>query len=331
MAALGVTVRRGRPRHELPALLAGSGARLLHLHFFDELTQRRRRAETAARTLALVALLGALRARGVRLIWTAHNLAPHELRHPGWAFLAYRAVARAADAVVAHSHAALAELRARYGPPRRAVVIPHGSYIGLYGPPLPQAESRVALGLPPTGRVTLCLGTLRPYKGVEDLIRAFAQLPPETRGTLLVAGAAKDRTYAAQLTRLASAVPGARVEPRFVPDDALPAHLAAADLVALPYRSLLTSGVLLWALSYARPVVAPAFGPVRELVCEGREGFLFPPGDVGGLRDALGRALAHPDLETLGEQGLEVARALGWPSIAARTAALYREVTEEDR
>lgn len=328
MAQLGIAVLRGRPRHELPRLLLGHGPRILHLHFFDELTQRRGARATAARSLGFLALLAALRARGVRIVWTAHNLRPHETFHPLWGLLVYRAVARWSAAIVAHSWAALDALEATYGLLPRARVIPHGSYVGLYGPPRDRAASRAALGLPAGGRLLLYLGTLRPYKGVEDLIDAFAALPRELRGTLLVAGAAKDAAYADAIRRRAANVTGARVEPRFVPDERLPIYLAAADAVVLPYHVLLTSGILLWALSYGRAVVAPAFGPVRELVREDREGFLFAPGEAGSLRAALERALAHPDLDALGQAGLEVARRFAWPNIAAMTAECYHEALE---
>ena len=323
MADLGVIVRRGRPRYQLPALLLERGRRILHLHFFDELTQRPSWWLTAARSLVFLALLRLLRLRGARLVWTAHNLQPHETYHAGWGYLLYRCVARWSDAVIAHSQAARAALEACYGPLPNCTVIPHGSYIGLYGPPRDRAESRVALGLPASGRVLLNLGTLRPYKGIEDLLAAFAQLPADVRGTLLIAGAAKDRAYAAALERQAAAIPGARLHPRFIPDEELPAYLAAADVVVLPYHTLLTSGVLLWALSYGRPVVAPAFGAVRELLREGQEGFLFTPGDKRGLGDALARALAYPDLDRIGQAALSVARAFAWPKIAEMTAACY--------
>jgi glycosyltransferase involved in cell wall biosynthesis len=94
----------------------------------------------------------------------------------------------------------------------------------------------------------------------------------------------------------------------------------------LPYHALLTSGVLLWALSCARPAVAPGFGPAAELVREGVTGFLFTPGQAGSLDQALARALAHPDLAALGRNGLAAAQAFAWPEIARLTAACYREV-----
>jgi beta-1,4-mannosyltransferase len=328
MAELGVQVHRGRPRYELPRLLLGRAARILHLHFFDELTQRRSAIETLLRSLLFLALLAALRLRGVRLVWTAHNLQPHETHHRDWGFLVYRCVARWSDRIIAHSQAARNLLEATYGALPRCVVVPHGNYIGLYGAQRDRAPSRVALGLAPYGRVLLNFGALRPYKGIEDLLAAFTRLPEHERGTLLIAGAAKDRAYAAALRRQAEAIDGVRLDLRYIPDAELPTYLAAADLVVLPYHALLTSGILLWALSYARAVVAPAFGPVSELICEGREGFLFTPGDQASLRAALERALAHPDLDALGQAGLAVARTFDWPTIAETTVGWYRSTLE---
>ena len=331
MSAWGLDIRRTRPRRGLPALLLGRGPRVLHLHFFDELTQRNSQLATAARSLLFLGLLLALRLRGVRLVWTAHNLEPHELYHPWWGFLVYRMVARWADAIIAHSQAARTMLEARYGPLPRCDVIPHGNYVDLYGPPRDQAASRATLGLPADGPVLLNIGSLRPYKNIEGLIDAFGALPVATRGTLLIAGAAKSAAYTAELRRRAAAVPGVQLRAEYIADAHLPAYLAAADLVVLPYHSLLTSGILLWALSYARPVVAPAFGPVRELLHEGHTGFLFTPGDGASLRAALERALAHGDLAALGQAGLVAAREFDWSQIAERTAQLYQQVTADDR
>jgi beta-1,4-mannosyltransferase len=329
MAELGVRVRRGRPRYELPRMLLERGPHILHLHFFDELTQRPGATATLLRSLLFLALLVALRLRGVRLVWTAHNLRPHETYHLTWGLLVYRCVARWSDRIIAHSRAARTQLEANYGVLPHCVVIPHGNYIGLYGPLRDRAQCRAALGLAPHGRVLLNFGALRRYKGLEDLLAVFAQLPEHERGTLLIAGAAKDGVYGAAIQQQAAAIGGVRLDLGYIPDAELPTYLAAADLVVLPYHSLLTSGILLWALSYARAVVASAFGPVGELVREGHEGFLFTPGDPDSLRGALERALAHPNLDALGQAGLAAARAFDWHKIATATAECYRGVVAE--
>jgi beta-1,4-mannosyltransferase len=326
MAAPDMQIRRVRPRYAVPALLLGRGPRILHLHFFDELTQRPSEPQTAVRSLLFLALLALLRLRGVRIVWTAHNLEPHELYHPIWGFLVYRLVARWSAAIIAHSQAARDLLEARYGPLPHCQVIPIGNYIGLYGPPRDRTASRAALGLPADGPVLLNIGALRPYKNIERLIDAFAALPEQTRGTLLIAGTAKSPAYADALRFQASATPHVQVRPTFIPDAELPSYLAAADLVVLPYRKMLTSAMLLCALSYARPVVAPAFGVVCELLREGETGFLFAPDDDDALRAALERALAHPDLPAIGAAGLDLAREFAWPKITAATMACYRGV-----
>jgi glycosyltransferase involved in cell wall biosynthesis len=312
----------------LPRLFGQRGRRILHLHFFDELTQHPRRMRTISRSLGFLAALTFAKQCGVKLIWTAHNSAPHETYHPDLAFLTYRYVIRHCTAVIAHSAAALYDVEQRYGHVVNGRVIPHGHYIGLYGPLAEQATSRAALGLPAHERITLSFGTLRRYKNLDGLISAFAGLPSATRGVLLIVGAAKDRAYAAELADLAAQTPGVQFRPQFIADHELPSWLAAADLIALPYQHLLTSGVLLWAFSYQRPVVAPAFGPVCELVGEGESGFLFRPGSHAELQAALARAISHPDLAALGRQGLQIAAQFDWPTIAAQTAALYREISD---
>lgn len=326
--ASDLVIRRLRPRYALPALLFGGGKRILHLHFFDELTQRPQRSATIMRSIALLLMILLLKLRGVRLVWTAHNLEPHELFHPFWGFLTYRCVARWSDAIIAHSESARQALEARYGTLPHCRVIPLGNYVGQYGPICNQEESRALLGLKTQQPILLCAGTLRPYKNVEGLIAAFKQLPQTQRGLLLIAGSAKSKEYLASLEAEAEGIDDIRFDARYLSDQELPIYLAAADLVLLPYHSILTSAMLLCALSYARPVLAPNFGPVGEIVREGVEGFLFDPKKDDGLQKALERALQHPDLASLQPAALSAAQPFDWRIIAAKTADLYREVAQ---
>ena len=320
-----VDIRRPRPaRHGIARLLRGEGPALLHLHFFDELCQRPGRVDTAVRTLGFIALLRAMRLRGVRLVWTAHNATPHETLHPGWASLVYRYVARQADAIIAHGRAPARELLSRYPAPRPPFVVPQGNYVGLGGPMLDRREARRALGLHEDVPILLALGTLRRYKGIERLLDAFADLP---RGVaeLLIVGGVKTPEYAAELAQRVERTTGARLVARHVPDAELGRYLGAADVVVLPYTHLLTSGILLWSMSYARAVVAPAFAPVAELARDGQEGLLYTPDDPAGLRTTLERALAHPDLDALGHSALDRVRPFTWERVAAQTALVYAD------
>lgn len=331
MQAAGLSIDTGKLRASLVHALWGGQGRIIHLHFFDELTQRPGKLQTALRSLAFLALLMLLQWRGVRLVWTVHNLLPHELYHPHWAFVVGKLVARWSKAIIVHSEAAKVAFERRYGLLPQVRVVPIGSYAGLYGPVQERATARARLGLPAHRRITLAFGALRPYKYTEGLIAAFARLPAAERGLLLIAGTGRDTAYTALVAERASATPGVIFHQRYIPDDELAAYLAAADLVAMPYRRMLTSAVLLCALAYARPVLAPAFGPVAELVQDGENGFLYAPGDDLALAAALERALAHPDLDALGQAGAATAAAFPWETIAAATQAIYTQVEKESR
>ncbi|WP_110513290.1 glycosyltransferase family 4 protein [Herpetosiphon llansteffanensis] len=299
--------------------------RVLHWHFFDELTQRPSQSATALRSMSFIALLRLLRLRGAKQVWTAHNLEPHELRHPAWAKRSYQAMVQVAGQIIVHSQAAAQLIDQRYQVGSKTTVIAHGAYIGFYGPQLAQTAARELLQLKQNGFLAVSLGTLRPYKGVELLIEAWAA----ELGQLEVVGAVKDPLYVQQLQQLATN-PVITIRPDFIADALLPAWFAAADVVVLPYRKTLTSGMLLAALSYARPLVAPDLPPVRELIREGENGFLFEPNNVASLRAALQRAAAHPNRQALQQNALQTVQALDWTQLAAQTADVYRRLFEKN-
>ncbi len=324
-----VEVRRLRPVwHELREMIVEGEPHLFHLHFFDELYQRPSPLETRLRASAFLWMLRVLKLRGVRLVWTVHNIVPHELHHPDVAAWLYRQLFRQVEAAIVHSEGAAAIVRQHYAPPCPLHVIPHGHYIGVYGPPVERALARRRLALPPDGFLFATVGTLRPYKGLDGLIRAFRRLPrPDVR--LLIAGAAKSPDYSAPLRREAAGDGRILLREGFIPDTAMADYAAAADVIVLPYTRLLTSGALLWAFSYHRPVIAPAHPAIADLVREGETGWGFVAGDEASLKRTLMRALEKaPALTRMGEAAFALARQRDWDSIARRTVALYLKVMQ---
>lgn len=301
------------------------GHRVLHWHFFDELTQQPTQTATAIRSFSFIALLRLLRGHGVKLVWTAHNLEPHELRYARWAQRCYQAMVHNAHQIIVHSQSAAQLLNQHYpAAAAKTSIIAHGAYVGFYGPRLEQAAAREVLQLKPTGFLAVSLGTLRPYKGVELLLEAW----PAKLGQLEIVGAVKDPAYVQQLQALANSAT-ITIRPTFITDALLPAWFGAADVVVLPYRKTLTSGMLLAALSYAVPVIAPDLPPVRELIRDGENGFLFEVNNPASLAAALHRAAEHPDRQSLRQHALQTVQALDWTQIATQTAHVYRSLFEK--
>ncbi|HVH07897.1 MAG TPA: glycosyltransferase, partial [Myxococcota bacterium] len=213
--------------------------------------------------------------------------------------------------------------------PRRVHVVPPAPPLAPDGTES-RERARRDLGLSPASPVVLFFGFVKPYKGLRVLLESTARLReilPDVR--LLVAGepvgsAAPYRRAIARL-RLGEHVHWTGA---FVPTPTLARYLAAADVVALPYLDGSSSGALLTAQSFGRPVVATRVADLPELVAPGETGLLVPPADAGALAAALHRLLSDRDLcERLGARGRErVAARFAWPRHAERMERLYRDV-----
>jgi beta-1,4-mannosyltransferase len=137
----------------------------------------------------------AIHRRGGFVVWTAHNILPHEsfgaARDALWQtyFPAFRS---RLDLVINLSAWAQKELIAAYPDlaDRRRVVIPHPHYRTAYpAPPAPE-EARRASGLPAGKFILLAAGMVRPSKGIAELAGLFAQVArPDERWSLPVRAA----------------------------------------------------------------------------------------------------------------------------------------------
>ncbi|MCC6832857.1 MAG: glycosyltransferase [Thermoleophilia bacterium] len=329
LAGEGVESVGGRPgrRQPWPILLAWVRAgrpRVLHLHWTHEYLKGAA-GPTRVGRWRFMSQLRLLRRLGVRIVWTMHNLGGHDgSRHPS-EMAVHRELVGLADAVICHCSAAREAAIAAYGlGPAEAAklhVVPHGSYVGAYPDGLAKAEARVRLGLPADGPVLLFLGAVRGYKGTDELVAAFRAIEdPSAR--LLIAGRPRGAGIEERLAGAAAIDRRIVVALRFIEDAELQVWLRAADLVVLPFRDILTSGRAILALSFGRPVVAPALGCLPETVPP-TAGVLYDPAAPDALSGALRTALSG-DLAAMGAAARARAEALDWGPIAAATAALYR-------
>jgi beta-1,4-mannosyltransferase len=270
--------------------------------------------------------LAAARLLGYRLVWTIHQVRPHESVNHVLDRIARRVLARMSHVLIAHdratAHAACRELDRSF---ERAYVIPHGAYVGVYPPGRSRAEVRGALGLGPDTFTFLCFGDLRAYKDVDRLLGAFrsASLP---NAAVVVAGGVRSEADGAAVR--ASAAVDSRIKALLerVPDESVSELFAASDAAVVARSDGGTSGALILALSMGMPTVAARRPVYTELLGDEEAGWLFEPGDTASLADALERA-ASASPETLRcKAGAAQAQAdrLRWPEIGARTAAALR-------
>ena len=166
------------------------------------------------------------------------------------------------------------------------------------------------------------VGRLGPEKGLDVLLRAWAQLA-EPRELILVG----EGTKRAPLEVLASELKLDHVTFTGSTND-VRSYLQQADLFVLPSRSEGIPNAMLEAMACGLPIVASHVGGIPDVVQDGESGLLVPPEDIPALAAAIGRLLADSDLRRqLGEKARQ--RVVSDYSLNAATTRhldLYREV-----
>lgn len=266
------------------------------------------------------------------VVVTVHDMTFFD--HPEWHERAKvpvfrRAIRRAAvlaDALVCVSQHTAERLRAHLEPHGRVFVVPHGVDHERFRAeePSPGADEEAMGALGIRAPYVLFLGTLEPRKAVPDLVHAFARVA-EVHGELSLVLAGQPGWGADEVERAvtSSGLSARIVQTGYVPDDAVPALLRRASVVAYPAREEGFGLPALEALACGAPLVTTAGTAMAEMA--GEAALLAPAGDVGALADALEEAMAGGRAaEERRQLGLATAAAHTWDGSADGHVAAYR-------
>jgi glycosyltransferase involved in cell wall biosynthesis len=295
-------------------------AQVLHLHWLSPYLHGNNRFSFLVCAIKFLSDLTLVRLSGWRIVWTMHNVLPHETRFPRLETFVRRRVCRLASAVIVHGEAGRQEAIKHFGcPAEKLVVIPHGHYRAAYSPAPATNAARSSLDLPMDKRTVLFLGMVRPYKGLDSLLEAWRKLSP-LNAQLLIAGGVSG-PYRQHIEDLISQTSDVIWHNRWIPTDEIPTYFGAADVVALPFEQIQTSGSVMLSMSYGKPVIAPRLGDLPETLA-GADDLMYPAGDRNALAERLNYALSA-DLTDLAARTATAADQFDWEPIGKQTAAVY--------
>ena len=317
-------IGRLTPSHSLNVLLLPIemairrlfGARAVHLHWVFAFRLPRAKQSKIMLLISqawFILWLQSCRFLGLRLIWTVHNVLPHDQVFEDDVAMR-RALVSTCDLVIVHSRASLSGLEEIGAAPKHAVVIPHGPFI----PECDLNSLRQAGGDGSPYRF-LFVGQLKAYKGVHDLLDAFEALPKEEKCHLTVAGKCQDPALLARLSNFPERDDiSIAVGPEWLPDAVVSNLLSASDIVVLPFKKITTSGSAILAMSYGRPIIIPDAETVRDIP---ERAAMRYDGTVQGLTTAMATmATMEPtELAAKAEAARVYANRISWDEIAELT------------
>ncbi len=234
---------------------------------------------------------------------------------------AFRGLARKVRARIAVSQAGRTWAEQWFPGPYH--VIPNGVDTGRFTPHAPRPDA-----LAGGNRYILFVGRLEQRKGLPVLLKALPGILkriPKVR--LVVVGSGPQERECRRLCGhlgITAAVDFAGT----VPASELPGYYAHCSVFASPALGSEAMGiVLIEAMAAGRPVVASRIQGYDEVIRDGVDGLLVPPGDNRAWTDAILAVLRSEELRNrTGSGALVRSRDFAWPGIAGRVEAVYREV-----
>jgi glycosyltransferase involved in cell wall biosynthesis len=256
------------------------------------------------------------------IVWTLHDLYPHGQtsdEHYRAEHLARAYLMRNISVLILNCGSAEPLVTAEFGRPNSIVVAPLGDYRKFYPDTVSADVARHAMGVMEHDIVFLYVGTMRTHRNPLRLIQAFRDMPQKNL-RLFVVGETWD-DLRREMEKASWGDWRIRCLFQLAPNDQMEFLLKACDFVVMPGEYYLSSAVVMLALSFARPVIAPRYGCAADMV--GGAGILYDYQNELALADALGKAV-RADQQKCKRLAEARARSFSWSLTAARTLEAYR-------
>jgi len=270
-----------------------------------------------------------LRILGIKIVYTAHNAFPHEVRSRS--IKKYCSIYAVADRIIVLTEYVRRQIVGRCGADARKIsTIPHGNYNCIMD------RLNVTKGRGPREGPVICfIGLIRPYKGLAYLIKAFALVQERIPSAkLLIMGKPLERfDKYARMIRSLGLEDKVLTELRYLTMRELVSYLKNVDLVVFPYVSASQSGSLAMLYELEKPVVVTSVGGLPEMAREGVTGSIVPPANEERLSSAiLGILDSGTVLEGFRKSAKEFGRNnFSWEILAPKAHNVYLDLMRSKR
>lgn len=207
-----------------------------------------------------------------KVVTIADNIIPHEQRFFDSVFTKY--FLKSCDGFVTMSQSVLEDLK-KFDVLQPAAYNPHPMYES-FGPVQSKSDAQKKLDLKVGGKYLLFFGFIRKYKGLDILLKAFADKRIQDAGIkLIIAGEYYDSPDEYKQIIAENNLEDSVIEANdFIPDSEVSTYFSAADMVVQTYKTATQSGVTQIAYYYNKPMLVTDVGGLAELVPHQKVGYV---------------------------------------------------------
>lgn len=294
---------------------------VLHFHWIQYHYKMENRFDSSKAFVKFFLKLILARCMGYKLIWTMHNVFPHETTCFALDYIARFLMAHTVTSIFTHSQYATKLLAQKFKRKKKVFTVHHPHYIDVYPNVMLRDEARRRLNISDDKRVILHFGFIRPYKGIECLLKVFRENSNQNL-VLIVAGRTVDTDIERRIIEIANGDERVHFFLRHIPVQDVQIYMNAADIVVLPFVNVTTSGSLMLALSFGKPIIAPAIGVIAEIITPD-VGLLYNPSESDGILVTL-KMMEKLDLKKMRQNAYELVKTFTWDKVAMETSKAYR-------
>jgi glycosyltransferase involved in cell wall biosynthesis len=162
----------------------------------------------------------------------------------------------------------------------------HPTYKVFHSGSITKEKARKQIGI--NGNTILFFGFVRPYKGLDYLIKAMPIITKHIDVNLLIVGEfwKGDEEYREEIKDL-GVRENIKIINKYVPNEEVGLYFAASDVVVLPYVTATGSGIVQAAFGCNKPVISTNVGCLPQVIDDKRTGYLVPARDSEAIANAV--------------------------------------------
>ena len=234
---------------------------------------------------------------------------------------------------IVHSETNAAQLNEFYNIPKEKIsVIPMGIHDAYVKNNCNAPSIRKEFGINKTAKTILYFGTIKNYKGVNDLIAAFATVSEKYKNAVLIIAGEPwvDWANCGEFISKNNLSDKIITHLKYIPMIDVEKYFSVADLVVLPYKFFdAQSGPGNIALAFGKPLVVTRVGSLPELVKN--EVCVVEPGQPEKLANAILKIISDENLlAELSEDSKDLAKTFSWETSATQTIKVYNRLLNAD-